>query len=464
MKLRPFFRQFQTLPRWLLAAFAVAMGLLVALGALAYFNVERQVQATALVKHTYKVVESLQKIRSTMQEADNTQRAYVVTGNESYLQAYEASASLLPDLLTGTGRLVSDNPSQGDRLGKLRGLTDDRLKLARTRIEQRQQLGPEALGPRFVSVAAAQGMEAIRMEIDQMTNAENVLLEGRLRTLERARRRGLVLQTLGGVLSIALLAAVFGGLVRQILRTNRAQDETRRSNAQLKDANNEMRSFSYSVAHDLRAPLRAINGFAQVLVEDCEPQLNDEGKRALDRITTNARTMGILIDDLLTLSKVSYQPLETGKVEMSAIVREAYTTLMEGQNGRVVECEIGDLPPASGDANLLRQVWMNLIANALKFTRRKDKAHIEIGGNVAGPEFVTYYVRDNGAGFDMQYVGKLFGAFQRLHRPADFEGTGIGLALVQRIVQRHGGTIWAEGKENEGARFAFTLPEWEERA
>ena len=296
-----------------------------------------------------------------------------------------------------------------------------------------------------------------------MTSAGNVLLQGRLRALERARVRGLVLQTAGGVLSIALLLAVFAGLALQILRTNRAQDETRRSNAQLKDANNELRAFSYSVAHDLRAPLRAINGFSQVLVEDCEAQLNDDGRRALGRITTNAKMMGVLIDDLLALSKVSYQPLQTGKVEMTAIVREAYKELIEGQNGRVVECEISDLPPATGDPNLLRQVWVNLIANALKFTRQRERAHIEIGGNIAGPEFATYFIRDNGAGFDMQYVGKLFGAFQRLHRPADFEGTGIGLALVQRIVHRHGGTIWAEGKENEGARFAFTLPEWEER-
>ena len=336
--------------------------------------------------------------------------------------------------------------------------------LARTRIEQRQQLGAEALGPRYISPAAAQLMEAIRTGTDAMTGSENALLEKRLRLLERARVRGLSLQTAGGATSLALLLTVFAGLATQTLRTRRAEEEIRRTNAQLEDANKEMRSFSYSVAHDLRAPLRAINGFAQVLVEDCEAQLNDDGKRALSRITANAQTMGILIDDLLTLSKVSYQPLQSGKVEMTEIVRGAYQSLMEGQNGRVVECQIGDLPPAAGDPNLLRQVWMNLIANSLKFTRRCERAHIEIGGNVAGPDFATYFIRDNGAGFDMRYVDKLFGAFQRLHPPAEFEGTGIGLALVQRIVHRHGGAIWAEGKEGDGAMFAFTLPEWEEPA
>ena len=463
MKLRPFFRQVQQLPRWLLAGLITALALLVGLGALAYSNVEHQVEATRWVKHTYQVVENLQKIRSTIQEADNNQRSFLVSGTDGYLQSFQTSAASLPTIIAATGDLIADNPVQGARLNRVRDQINERLELARTRIGQRQQLGVEALGPKFISIAAAQLMESIRTGIDAMTASENVLLEGRLRVLDHARVRGLVLQTTGGVLSIGLLLAVFAGLATQILRTNRAQEEVRRSNAQLKDANNELRAFSYSVAHDLRAPLRAINGFSQVLVEDCAPQLNDEGRQALGRITTNAKMMGVLIDDLLALSKVSYQPLQSAKVEMASIVRSAYEELIEGQNGRVVEIEISDLPPATGDANLLRQVWVNLIANALKFTRQRERAHIEIGGNVAGPEFATYYIRDNGAGFDMQYVGKLFGAFQRLHRPADFEGTGIGLALVQRIVHRHGGTIWAEGKEDEGARFAFTLPEWEER-
>ena len=464
MKLRPFFRQAQGLPRWLLAGFVTAVGLLLALGAVAYFNVERQVEATGLVEHTYEVAVSLQRIRSVVQEADNNQRTYLVSGADGSLQAYKASGKALPGLLDATAALIADSPAQGMRLTVLRGLITERLLLADQRVAQRQELGAEALAPRFISPAGAQLMEAIRTGTDAMTGSENTLLEKRLHLLERARRRGLSLQTVGGALSLALLLAVFGGLVTQILRTRRAEEDERRTNAQLEDANKEMRSFSYSVAHDLRAPLRAINGFAQVLVEDCDGQLNEDGRRALGRITTNARTMGVLIDDLLTLSKVSYQPLQSGRVEMTDIVRSAYQALTEGQDGRVVECQIGELPPAAGDPNLLRQVWMNLIANALKFTRRRDRAHIEIGGNVAGPEFATYFIRDNGAGFDMQYVDKLFGAFQRLHPATEFEGTGIGLALVQRIIHRHGGTIWAEGRENDGAMFAFTLPEWEEPA
>ena len=167
-----------------------------------------------------------------------------------------------------------------------------------------------------------------------------------------------------------------------------------------------------------------------------------------------------LIDDLLALSKISYQPLRASKVDMTELARQAYEELREPSKGQEVDCVINELPPATGDPSLLRQVWVNLIGNALKFSQMRAKTEIEIGGNVAGPEFLTYYIRDNGAGFDMQNAEKLFGAFQRLHQSGDFEGTGIGLALVQRIVQRHGGTVWAEAKENEGARFAFTLPEW----
>ena len=170
--------------------------------------------------------------------------------------------------------------------------------------------------------------------------------------------------------------------------------------------------------------------------------------------------MAQLIDDLLSLSRIGFQPLKSTRIEMTALARDVFEELRGTQPGRDIDFQIANLPPAAGDPSLMRQVWVNLIGNALKFTRRRDSVRIEIRGTGAGPEFVTYFVRDNGAGFDMQYAGKLFGAFQRLHRPSDFEGTGIGLALVQRIIQRHGGTIWAEGEENVGARFAFTMPEW----
>ena len=296
--------------------------------------------------------------------------------------------------------------------------------------------------------------------VDEMIGEENRLLAVRQRDSDAARARSRLLLAAGSLTSLALLVGVFGGLLVQILRTARAEQDAQKSNTQLKLANNELRAFSYSVAHDLRAPLRAISGFAQVLIEDCAPQLDAENRKHLDRIVHNARTMAQLIDDLLSLSKIGFQPLRSTKIEMTALAREVFEELRESQTGRDIEFQIAELPPAVGDPSLhAAGVGQPDRQRAQIYPPQRQGAHRN-RRDEAGPDFVTYFVRDNGAGFDMQYAGKLFGAFQRLHRPADFEGTGIGLALVQRIVQRHGGTIWAEGEENVGARFAFTMPEW----
>ena len=357
-------------------------------------------------------------------------------------------------------RLVSDNPRQTARLQTLHGVVGERIVKARERIAQRQQIGAAALDVKFLSSNTVKLMASVRTQVQTMIGEENSLLEVRLAQLRTERARSIVIQSLGGLLSLALLAGVFASLIQQIFRANRAEQEVRHTNAQLEGANAEMRAFSYSVAHDLRAPLRAINGFAQVLEEDHAAELTPPARQSLGRITANASKMDRLIDDLLALSRISMQAIHTGKIEMNELVRNVYQEVLETQPDRQVDCQIALLPPAEGDPSLLRQVWFNLIGNALKFTRNRDHTHIEIGGNIAGPEFATYFIRDNGAGFDMRYADKLFGPFQRLHRPTDFEGTGIGLALVHRIIHRHGGTIWAEGEEDKGAFFAFTLPEW----
>jgi signal transduction histidine kinase len=460
MNSRPLLRILRQLPTGLLIGFSVALSLLLALGEISYRNIERQADATNWVEHTYRVAEDLRGILLNVEDVDNSVRTFVLTGVDAALQPYALATQTLPGKLEAMRSMVLDNPVQLARLKKLQSDIEQRLAQARLRVQQRRDLGAGALDAKYITPVALQLMESVRSDVALMTTAENQLLSARLNSLRTARRRVLVIQTVGGATSLILLLTVFAGLLKQILRANRAEQDAKRSNAQLEDANNEMRSFSYSVAHDLRAPLRAINGFARVIVEDHAACLPEEGQRVLGRITANATMMGQIIDDLLSLSKISYQPLKSSKVEMNELVRGAYHELAEAQTGRHIQLEIGNLPPAVGDPNLLRQVWINLIGNALKFTREQQRPLIEIGGNMAGPEFATYFIRDNGAGFDMQYANKLFGAFQRLHRPAEFEGTGIGLALVQRIIQRHGGTIWAEGQTGAGARFAFTLPEW----
>jgi PAS domain S-box-containing protein len=223
--------------------------------------------------------------------------------------------------------------------------------------------------------------------------------------------------------------------------------------AELEAANQELEAFAYSISHDLRAPLRAVDGFSRILLEEFGPQLPAEAQHYLQVARDNALQMGDLIDGLLAFSHLGRQPLHKQTVAPADLVRQVLEDLRLEQTGRRVEITVGHLPVCEGDPLLLKQVFVNLLSNALKYSRTRERALIE----VATADSTAYYVRDNGVGFDMRYADKLFGVFQRLHRVEEYEGTGVGLAIVQRIVHRHGGRIWADAKINQGATFYFTL-------
>jgi|GEM_PF-1193012 len=249
-------------------------------------------------------------------------------------------------------------------------------------------------------------------------------------------------------------------MVWDVTERKRAEEELRRHRDNLEELvaerTVELEAFSYSVSHDLRAPLRAIDGFANILLEEHRDALEEEGKRLLGIIMKNVNSMGKLIDDLLSFSRLGRQEMKRMEIDVRALVREVIDNLMQSENNRNIEWKIDTLPSMIGDRSMIRQVYANLLSNAIKFTRKKDVTRIEAGFRQIDEEIV-YFVRDNGAGFDMQYGDKLFGVFQRLHSEKEFEGTGVGLANVRRIVHRHGGRIWAEGKVGEGATFYFTI-------
>jgi signal transduction histidine kinase len=237
--------------------------------------------------------------------------------------------------------------------------------------------------------------------------------------------------------------------------------EGERANAEqakvlLESVNKELEAFSYSVSHDLRAPLRAISGFAEALMEDCAPRLDDEGKRYLGLIQDNAHKMGQLIDDLLAFSRLGRQPMADSEIDLAALAQATFDEVAALSPGRQIVFTNEPVPRAHGDATLMRQVLLNLLSNAVKFTKTRQQASVQFGYTQS--DGGAYYVRDNGVGFDMQYAGKLFGVFQRLHAVTEFEGTGVGLALVYRIIARHGGRVWAHGELDRGATFYFTLP------
>jgi signal transduction histidine kinase len=256
-----------------------------------------------------------------------------------------------------------------------------------------------------------------------------------------------------------LIVAGFSAVRRQVEESLRqAQEELAKRAVELQAANTELEAFAYSVSHDLRAPLRHVVGYAELMQKHAASALDEKANRYLKTILEAAKRMGSLIDDLLGFSRIGRAETKKATVNLEQLVAQVIAEFAQDTSGRDIAWKIGALPVCYGDRSMLRLVFVNLLSNAVKFTRKRPRAEIEIGYTQQQNDQIEIFVRDNGAGFDMQYANKLFGVFQRLRLPEEFEGTGIGLATVQRIVHRHGGTCWAEGAVDHGATFHFTFP------
>lgn len=431
----------------------------------AYISINGLEQRTQWVGHTYEVLESLESSFSVAKDAQTSTRNYAVSGASGDLAEFNMRARQLWRSVRQLRDLTADDSVQAESVSLLANYVQEYLA-ALQEVNRFRSENSDAV--QSIDLAAGnrvrESMERVRTQITAMQAFEGKLLHERSGAVERITRhtkRWIVFGTAG--VYLVILAAVFF-LSREMRERERAESALRRANdsltrraGQLETANKELDSFSYSISHDLRIPLRAVTGYARMIEEDYADKVGDEGRRFLKVIRDNSKRMSDLIDDLLNFSRLGRKEIAAAQVDMNELVAAVVNDMQGRESYPSARIAIEPLPAAWGDRTLLYQVWVNLISNALKYSAKTEHPVVRISGTVDKSEAV-YSVSDNGVGFDMQYYDKLFGVFQRLHSNDEFSGTGVGLAIVQRIVNRHGGRVWAEGKPNEGAEFFFSIP------
>ena len=444
--------------RKVLGGFGLALAAVLFVSILAYNNTLRLLSSSRLVAHTHEVLAELEGTISTLKAVESASRGFVITGDEGMRSRSESASRETEDHLQRLRGLSADDERQQLRVAAVEPLIRDQVRFNLRIVQARRDGGVPAATDSLIRGSGSAGMQAIRSIADAMEREERTLLRDRSRESEADVRNAIGTYALLVLLVFGILTGIYIIVHRDLTGRREAEEESRRLAERLEASNKDLEGFSYSISHDLRAPLRHIDGFGQRLLRHAGGMLDPEGRRFLNVILESVRHMGVLIDDLLVFSRVGRVELTWSRVAMDELVRDVIRTLEDQCAGRRIDWHIGPLPEVQGDTSMLRLVLLNLIENAVKYTRPRPEAHIEIGFTAQEDE-KEFFVRDNGVGFDMQYAGKLFGVFQRLHSAAEFEGTGIGLANVRRIIQRHGGLTWAEGTTGQGAAFFFTLPE-----
>ena len=447
-----------TIERRILASFSlVFIGILV-ISAVSYRTTHVLIDNSGLDTRSHELVQLLGTIDTAMDEAENSHRRYLVTGEASYLQAHQTVVAQIPTFITYLNNLTQGVPEQQQRVALLNQMMDQQLNAEAGAIAQWKRGGFDAVRKMALEGAAKQELGAIHRIIDEMESYERRALRQRVMESAAGTTNTIILLGIGALLQLVLLASVYYLIRHDITERRRVATELQRRGELLEEANKELEAFSYSVSHDLRAPLRHIDGYASLLRKTVGDSLNEKAARYLQTISDAAKQMGQLIDDLLVFSRMGRQEMLHTTVNLDQLIKTIIYDLRLDLQGREISWTIDTLPEVPGDPAMLRQVFANLIANAMKFTSTRPIAKIEVGADCRTSGEVVIFVRDNGVGFDMRYAAKLFGVFQRLHRVDEFEGTGIGLANVRRIVHRHGGRTWAEGTPDKGATFSVALP------
>ena len=447
-----------TIERRILAGFSlVFIGILI-IGAVSYRNTAILIENSRLDTRSHDLLQLLNNVDVAMDEAENNHRRYLVTGEVVYLQSFRSLTEQKPTYLKYLKDLTTGSPAQETRVDQLQRLIEQQINAETGAIAKRDGGGFEAVRRIALEGVAKRELAAIHRIIAEMESEERQSLRRRLGESTLSTTNTIVLLALGALLQLVLLASVYYLIRHDITARRKVAAELQLRGELLEAANKELEAFSYSVSHDLRAPLRHIDGYASLLNKAVGDSLNDKAKRYLQTISDSAKQMGQLIDDLLVFSRMGRQEMLHTTVNLDQLIKTILYDLRLDLQGREISWTIDTLPEVPGDPAMLRQVFVNLISNAIKFTSTRPIAKIAIGLERKSAGEITVFVRDNGVGFDMQYLGKLFGVFQRLHRADEFEGTGIGLANVRRIVHRHGGRVWAEGIPDQGATFFVTLP------
>jgi signal transduction histidine kinase len=409
------------------------------------------------LNHTHEVLAQIEGLDASVAQMDAASRGFLTSGVSSYLKERDAALSRLTEHMRSAQDLTVDNPAQQSRLRDLQSRLSQRAARVDELIDVAQTQGLQSAQRAPLTEEVQAATLNINADIGALRHAENDLLANR-RADDQAWANAL------NVTFITLLITVGAVLTWLCLRV-RAETRARarhaealnRVNSSLEAANQELESFSYSVSHDLRSPLRAIDGYSLMLEEDYAPQLDETARRYIKTIRAGSQRMAALIDDLLTFSRLSRQSLNLQTVDMNTLARRAAAEVLESQPEPKPAVNIAELPTVPGDPALLRQVWTNLISNAVKYSSKSATPEVQIRAAAEGRQ-VRFEIQDNGVGFDMKYADKLFGVFQRLHSMDEYPGTGVGLAIVQRIINRHEGAVTAKGERGKGATFGFTLP------
>ncbi len=441
-----------------LAGFGLVFAGILVISVISYRNTAIVVQNNRQDTRSHELVQLLRSIEEALNAAESGHRRYLVTGDASYLRAHQSIVERMPDYLRYIQALTGTLPDKRETVTRLEQLIKRQLDNEAAAIQQRRVRGADAVRHLALPGVAKEELDSIHRLIAELESKEQQSARSRIIQSTSTTRNTIALLGLGAFLQLALLGAVYYLIHHDITARRRVATELRRRGELLQAANKELEAFSYSVSHDLRAPLRHIDGYAALLSKAAAESMNDKARRYLQTISDSAKQMGQLIDDLLVFSRMGRQEMLRSTVDLNQLVKTVIHDLRLDLQGKTISWTIGLLPEVPGDPAMLRQVFANLISNAVKFTATRPEPRIEIGAMRPTPGAVTLYVRDNGVGFDMQYVNKLFGVFQRLHRNDEFEGTGIGLANVRRIIHRHGGRTWAEGALDRGATFYVSLP------